>query len=192
ASVSLLAKGVWTVVLHHTTEPLDPRTAQWLTRQRSETAARLALAGIQRQLDRADGQRAALLAATGQAPDNRPDTADVGPDTSGRADATVRAAVRAAAATLPGATPEAIAAHLSAIGIETDPDTVAGHLDASSATPLPPVTPIRPAVAEAVRMAVSAGTTEPSAVVRYVRTLHPDASPDTITRTLRRITKEAS
>lgn len=124
-----------------------------------------------------------------------PDT-DSAPDR--RTDTTVRSAVRAAAHTLPDADADDIVAHLSAVGIDTDKDTVQDILDGtdtkdSRSTPrhVRPVRPIAPpgqSIADTVRTAVASGITDKTAVVSYVRKIHgQDTDRDTITRTLSRV-----
>lgn len=132
----------------------------------------------------------------------RPDTGTA-PDK--RTDVTVRSAVRAAAHTLPDADDEDIVEHLSAVGIDTDTDTVRDILDQDTDTkdsrstrrPVRPVRPIAPpgqSIADTVRTAVASGITGKDAVVSYVREIHGQATDkDTITRTLNRISpKKAS
>ncbi|MYR58290.1 DUF2637 domain-containing protein [Streptomyces sp. SID625] len=129
-----------------------------------------------------------------------PDT-DTRPDTRRRA--TVRSAVRAAADTVPDATPQDIVRHLSAAGIDTDEDTVRTVLadtmdtrpDTKDSRPQPhPVRSVRPiappgqTVADTVRTALASGVTDKDAVVSYVRRIHGQhVSADTVARTLRRI-----
>lgn len=129
-----------------------------------------------------------------------PDT-DVRPDN--RRAATVRSAVRAAADTLPDASPEDIVDHLSAAGIDTDTGTVRAVLDADADNPAdtkdsrstrPPVRRVRPlappgqTVADTVRTALASGLTDKDAVLSYVRAVHGQhVSADTVARTLRRI-----
>ncbi|GGW15779.1 hypothetical protein GCM10018980_51600 [Streptomyces capoamus] len=134
-----------------------------------------------------------------------PDT-ETGPDK--RRARTVRSAVRAAADTLPEATAEDIVDHLSAVGIDTDTDTVHAVLgeDADgrpdrqdSSSPRPPVRPVRPiappgqTVADTVRTALASGITDKDAVLSYVRKVHgQEVSADTVARTRRRIERPAS
>jgi hypothetical protein len=191
ASASALAKLCWTLVMRHHTHVLDPETAAWLEAERSEIAAGLVTAGLRRDAARAEAQQRALRTALGlpdaQA-DNPADTADNGPDVSGHADATVRAAVRAASATLPDATPEAIAAHLSGLGIAADPDTVRDVLQQAETPKDDIVHRIQPRIADTVRTAVATGKTDLPDVLAYVRKVHgQDIREDTVARTLRRI-----
>ncbi|MEV8623392.1 protein transporter Sec31 [Streptomyces sp. NPDC051079] len=76
ATVSGLAKGLWTVVLAHHAHPLDPRTQQWVDAQRAEAGVRLAMIPIRRELTRADGLVAAEEAAIRTSPDAGPDSPD--------------------------------------------------------------------------------------------------------------------
>lgn len=129
-----------------------------------------------------------------------PDT-DTAPDR--RTDTTVRAAVRAAVHTLPDADAEDIVDHLSAVGIDTDTDTVLDILDQdtdtdtkdSRSTPqrVRPVRPLAPAgqsIADTIRTAVASGITDKDTVVSYAQKIHgQDTKRSTITRTLDRITE---
>jgi hypothetical protein len=126
-----------------------------------------------------------------------PDT-DTSPDR--RTDTTVRSAVRAAAHTLPDADADDIVDHLSAVGIDTDTDTVRDILDGtdtkdsrSQAQRVRPVRPIAPpgqSIADTIRTAVASGITDKDAVVSYVRKIHgQDVKRPTVTRTLDRITE---
>jgi hypothetical protein len=134
-----------------------------------------------------------------------PDT-DTRPDN--RHDATVRAAVLAAAKTMPDADAEDIVDQLSAAGIDTDTDTVRTLLDedtdnapdtTDSRSQRPRVRHVRPiappgqTVADTVRTALASGITDKNAVVSYVRKIHgQDVSADTVARTRRRIEGKAS
>jgi len=135
-----------------------------------------------------------------------------GPDTDtrpgNRRAATVRSAVRAAADTLPGASPEDIANHLSAVGIDTDTDTVRTILepdtdkqaDSKDSRPQRPharsVRPIAPpgqTITDTVRTALASGITDKTAVLSYVREIHgQQVSADTVRRTRDRIEGKAS
>ncbi|MFB7597233.1 DUF2637 domain-containing protein [Streptomyces sp. NPDC056160] len=157
-------------------------------------------------LRRAVGVRLDLLdpVQTGHAL-TAPDT-DTRPDNRRRA--TVRSAVRAAADTVPGASPEDIVTHLSAAGIDTDEDTVRTVLadttdirtdtEHSRSRPRPvrsvrPISPPGQTVADTVRTALASGVTDKDAVVSYVRRIHGrHVSADTVARTLRRIERPAS
>ncbi|WP_019548451.1 DUF2637 domain-containing protein [Streptomyces sulphureus] len=119
-----------------------------------------------------------------------PDTTS--PDT--RTDATVRAAVRAAASVSAGSTPDDIVAQLSAAGIETDADTVRSVLDQSKngvgTPPVHPITPPGQSIADTIRTALASGITGDDTVLRYVRGVHGEnVSADTVARTRRRIEK---
>jgi hypothetical protein len=65
ATVSGLAKGMWTVVLRHHAKPLDSRTQQWVDAQRAQAGGRLAMVAVRRELTRAESQVAAEQAAIG-------------------------------------------------------------------------------------------------------------------------------
>jgi len=134
-----------------------------------------------------------------------PDT-DTRPDKRGSG--TVRSAVHAAADTLPDASPKDIVDHLSAIGIDTDTDTVRTVLDEDTDTrpdrtdsrsahptvrPVQPIAPPGQTVADTVRTALASGITDKDAVLSYVRKIHgQDVSADTVARTRRRIERPAS
>lgn len=214
AMVSALVKGVWTVVLRHHATPLDDRTRQWLVQQQAEAGAQLALAAVRRQVARVDGQLAAqraalaLPAADTDAPVQDTDTR-TGPDN--RAAGTVRAAVRAASATMPDATHDDIAGQLADAGIPVSADTVRdvlGHADTGTAdTPdsrsggvVRPIRPVRTqpvrrqadTIADTVRTALASGITDEDAVLSVVRGVHgEDVKRDTVARTRRRIERPA-
>ncbi|MCX5229693.1 protein transporter Sec31 [Streptomyces sp. NBC_00233] len=83
ATVSGLAKLLWTLVLRHYATPLDSRTQQWVDAQRAEAGVRRAMVPIRRELARAEGAVAAEEAALRTDPDPRPDSPDEpedGPD----------------------------------------------------------------------------------------------------------------
>jgi hypothetical protein len=134
-----------------------------------------------------------------------PDT-DTRPDNRHRT--TVRAAVLAAAKTMPDADAEDIVDQLSAAGIDTDTDTVRDILNpdtdnapdttdsrsqAPRVRPVRAITPPGQTVADTVRTALASGITDKDAVVSYVRKIHgQDVSADTVARTRRRIEGKAS
>ncbi|MET9954230.1 protein transporter Sec31 [Streptomyces sp. NPDC006339] len=74
ATVSGLAKGLWTIVLAHHAIPLDPLTQQWVDAQRAEVGGQMAMVPIRRELTRARGLVAAEEAALRTSPDTAPDT----------------------------------------------------------------------------------------------------------------------
>lgn len=74
ATVSGLAKGLWTLVLAQHATPLDDRTQQWVDIQRAEAGGRLAMVTIRRELTRADALVAAEEAALRSTPDAAPET----------------------------------------------------------------------------------------------------------------------
>lgn len=81
ATVSGLAKGLWTVVLAHHAYPLDPRTQQWVDAQRAEAGVRLAMIPIRRELARADGLVNAEQAALRTSPDTSPESPETEAET---------------------------------------------------------------------------------------------------------------
>lgn len=76
ATVSGLAKGLWTVVLAHHATPLNPRTQQWVDAQRADAGGRLAMVAIRRDLTRSEALVAAEQAALRTAPETAPETPD--------------------------------------------------------------------------------------------------------------------
>jgi hypothetical protein len=196
ATVSLIAKGLWMLVIRHHARPLPELTRRWLLKREGDIAARLALSGQLRTLARAEAQASvyaapARTAITTDTTDTHPDT---GTDMSARASATVRSAVRAAASALPDATVTDIVDRLSLLGVDTDTDTVRTILDADTDTTdtrSQPRThtnaPHGSSVADSVRTAVASGLTNTDAVLSYVRKIHGQTVPrDTVARTLRR------
>jgi len=185
--VSALAKAVWTVVMRHTAKQLDPRTQQWVDQQMADAGARLALAGIHRQLAHAEGEWADTLAALPpREPD--PDRPSGQPDTS---EADIESAVRAALATMPDATPEAIVEQLAKLNITTDAATVrrlSGQQDSRSATLLR-LADHRGSdnLSATVRLLVGQGIKDPDTVLALARWLNgPDVKPETVERYLNR------
>ncbi|MFF9197322.1 DUF2637 domain-containing protein [Streptomyces sp. NPDC014779] len=156
-------------------------------------------------LRRAVGARLNLLDPVQRTATLTPPDTDTAPDR--RTDTTVRAAVRAAAHTFPGAGADDIVEHLSAAGIDTDTDTVRDILDQDTDTqdtkdsrsttsrvrPVRPLAPAGQSIADTIRTAVASGITDKDKVVSYVRRIHgQDTDRATITRTLHRVTAEAS
>lgn len=187
--VSALAKTVWTVVMRHTAKELDPRTQQWVDQQMADAGARLALAGVHRQLARAAGQWADTLAAL---PPRGPDPSRPSgqhPDTS---EADIESAVRAALATMPDATPEAIAEQLGQLGITTDAATVrrlSGQSDSRSAT-LHDLAERRGLdnLSDTVRRLVRDGIKDPDTVIALAKFAHgEDTKDDSVRRILARV-----
>ncbi|MFI1520628.1 protein transporter Sec31 [Kitasatospora cineracea] len=127
AAVSLVAKGVWTLVIKATAKELTPVAQQYVARRRAAAGAELAMAGVERQLARSRHQLDAYREAYGhdtvtlERPQPDPDrptrqTDPVSP--------TVRSAIRAALATTPDASDEEVVEQLARINIDTDADTV--------------------------------------------------------------------
>ncbi|MFE0651360.1 protein transporter Sec31 [Streptomyces sp. NPDC059534] len=73
ATVSGLAKLLWTLVLRHYATPLDSRTQQWVDAQRAEAGVRRAMVPIRRELARAEGAVAAEEAALRTTPEPTPE-----------------------------------------------------------------------------------------------------------------------
>jgi len=88
AVLSILAKGLWMLVLRHIAAPLDDRTQAWLQARRSRIAAQMALGAQMRQLHRMNEQHNALTASSdpNTGTDRTPDTADTDRTTGNSAD----------------------------------------------------------------------------------------------------------
>jgi hypothetical protein len=83
ATVSALAKGLWTVLLASTAMPLDPLTQQWVDAQRAEAGAQLSMIPVRRELARAEGLVEAERIALRMHPDADPESPEEsvdGPD----------------------------------------------------------------------------------------------------------------
>ncbi|MFI2358166.1 protein transporter Sec31 [Streptomyces anulatus] len=78
ATVSGLAKVLWSVVLRHHAKPLDEFTQQWVDAERAKAGGRLAMLSVHRELTRAEqavaAERAAISGASGEAPDSNPES----------------------------------------------------------------------------------------------------------------------
>ncbi|MCQ6250893.1 protein transporter Sec31 [Streptomyces malaysiensis] len=193
AVISAIAKGLWTLVMHHTAQPLDSRTQQWLLQRRGEVGGQLALSSALRQLTRAEGKHAAMLAASGQPALDNPDTdQDEDPGQQDSLSGPARKMILARAASLPDATDEDIAAHLAKHGITVDPDTVRTVLDSRSDDT---VRPLRPTITDTVKKAVRSGLDadkDREEILSTVRAAHGQkVTRDTVVRILNRL-KSAS
>lgn len=133
AVVSFVAKMLWWGVSKHVDKELSDDDAYWVAAQISSAYAMMAVAQARRQVARIQHQAAAELlameAAAGipqqesAAPDNAAQQRTV-PDSTGRADATVRSAVRAALHTTPEATADDVVEQLARVGIDVTTQTV--------------------------------------------------------------------
>ncbi|MGE7437970.1 protein transporter Sec31 [Kitasatospora sp. NPDC001175] len=196
AAVSAIAKGMWTIALRQSANPLNNLAQQWVDQQMSAAGARLALAAVERELMRADGQLADYQAAYGPdtAPGQGPDKPSGQPDT---VSPTVRSAVRAALAIAPDARPEDIVEQLARIGIDTDADTVrlvSGQASDTSYSRSGQVLPLKQpgvsgSIADTVRQTIARrGQADLDTVLEDVRRVHgPDVDRDTVRRTLNRV-----
>ncbi|MFS0697787.1 protein transporter Sec31 [Streptomyces nitrosporeus] len=193
AAVSAIAKGMWTVVMRHQSRPLPDRTKKWLLQEEAEIAARLALAARTRHLARIEGQ--AAVYAPVQALEAAPQ--DTARDTPGQLSPTVRSAVRAIRATVPGLSHDDVLDHLDTLGLDYDPDAVLLALDnedtrqdardSSSGAPLSSIAPPGQSIADSVRTALSSGARDKDKVVSYVHKIHgSDVPRSTIVRTFNR------
>lgn len=195
SAVSLIAKGVWTLAIRHTAKPLSPIAQQWVTRRQAAAGAELAMAVIDRQLERSRSHLAAYREAYGTPttehtmPDPDPDQ----PTGPGRASATVRSAVRAALQVTPDATADDIVEQLARIGIDTTPDTVRAVSGQPSDAPdstsgaVLALAPHHPGdtITDTVRSAVRTLGKDLDAVLSAVRRVHgPDVKRETVRRIL--------
>lgn len=189
--VSALAKGTWTIVMKHTAKPLDHLTQGWVDRRMSEAGGQLALAAVERQLARVEGQWADSVAALPSGPG--PDKPSGQPDT---ASATVRSGVLAALATMPDASADAIVETLARIGIDTDADTVrqlsgqrSDTTDSRSADLLDfRAKQADQAITDTVRLLVRDGVTDPDTALPIVRWVHGhEVTRATVDRLIRRV-----
>lgn len=177
AFVSALAKGAWTLLMHHHAKKFDPLTQQWVEKRMAHAGAQLAMVAVRRQLARAEDAFPPAPARI---------TVDRVQDSTGHADATVRSAVRAAVDTMPDATPDEIAEMLARVGIEVSPDTVA---DLSGHSAPKENGPGEKAVTDTVRGLVRIGVRDRDAVLASVQAVHgPDVNRDSVSRILRRAT----
>ncbi|MGW0545583.1 protein transporter Sec31 [Streptomyces griseoincarnatus] len=84
ATVSGLAKVMWTVVLRHHAKPLDAFTQQWVDAERAKAGGRLAMVSVRRELTRAEqavtAEQAALSGASGAAPEEAPESPEEAPE----------------------------------------------------------------------------------------------------------------
>ncbi|PJN22404.1 hypothetical protein [Kitasatospora sp. CB02891] len=204
AAVSLVAKGVWTLVIKASAKELSPIAQQYVARRRAAAGAELAMAGVERQLARSRHQLDAYREAYGH------DTVTVErpiPDPNGpsgqpvRVSGTVRSAVRAALTTMPDASTADIVEQLARVGIDTDEDTVRtlsesvsgqhpDSQDSSSATVLA-LAPHAPddTITDTVRSAVRSVGQDLDTVLAAVRRVHGTAvKRETVRRLLSRST----
>lgn len=201
AFVSLIAKGVWTLAIRHTAKPLSPIAEQYVARRQAAAGAELAMAVVDRQLERSRAHLTAYREAYGTGETITIDRPVPDPDKpSGQpsgVSATVRSAVRAALAVSPGAGAEDIVEQLARVGIDTDADTVrtlsdslsgqpSDKKDSSSATvlALAPHTP-NDTITDTVRSAVRTVGRDLDTVLAAVRRVHgPDVKRETVRRVL--------
>ncbi|MYW03479.1 hypothetical protein [Streptomyces sp. SID3343] len=108
-----------------------------------------------------------------------------------RATATIRAAIRAAAATMPTASPEQLVDQLDAVGIDTDIDTVRHVVDTIDTAPTRHVDDASPSIADTVRDLVEAGIDTLDDVVAAVEDVHGPVVRSTVWTTLKRAREAA-
>lgn len=123
---------------------------------------------------------------------------DIRQDKPGRAQGTVRSAVLAVLATIPGAGVDEILDQLDRLGIDADEDTVQDILDSEQDTQdsrskdrVRPIAPPGQTVADTIRTALSTGMRDKDRVLSYVRDVHgPDVPRSTVVRTFNRLANE--
>jgi hypothetical protein len=104
SAVSLIAKGIWTLAIRHTAKPLSPIEQQYVARRQAAAGAELAMAGIERQLERSRSHLTAYREAYA-----RPAVVEAPKDIDRAADH--------ARSLLPGATDDEITAQLTDAGL---------------------------------------------------------------------------
>lgn len=213
--VSVLAKGLWTLVIRHIAAPLDERTQKWLQSRRSRYGARMAIGAQMRQLRRMDEQYAALAGVSGVYADNAcPDStdtdrtpdidaADTAPVRPAMAPGTVRSAILGAATAWPDEDAPDITARLAGLGIDTDTDTVRAVLEDTDEDTRPDAdTVVRSigsprrgpsdtnVVAEAVRAARIAGVQRHEVLAHVRGVLGPEVKSDAVRKAWVRSTEK--
>lgn len=200
ASVSALAKLLVTVVIHVTTPPLTDDQLGWLRARQGRIGAQRALAAEEHSLNRDTARLAAERAILGlpghptNAPGQSPDT----PEQPDRAAGTVRAAVRAAADTLPEADPADIVDHLARVRIDVDEPTVREILGQARATEPDTSGQVlhldvqdAASIAEIVRRCLADNLTDEATVTSIARrALGPRVKDDSVRRELNRALKK--
>lgn len=188
ATVSLLAKGLWTVVMRLTSYPMDDLHRQWLAADRAEVGVELAVLRETRNLDRVRAAIAAERAAL-----RLPGHAQPQPEEDTRAAGTIRAAVRAAADTMPDATVDELVQQLADAGIDITPDAVRaalGHARTSPDTPGADVIQLdnedAASIAEVVRRCLEHDLTDVDRVLSVARRKLPGVKDDSVRRELQR------
>ncbi|WP_329368787.1 protein transporter Sec31 [Streptomyces sp. NBC_00669] len=172
AAVSVLAKGLWVIVLRYYAVPLGPRIGGWVIERRREVAAERVLAA---ELRRADGQEAYAAAVYGPSA------------------AQARAAVFTAKAELPDpaerprpapANPSAPAPAEASVPDPADPEPP----DAAAAAQVHSLDTDQPSIASTIRDCRSRGITDLADIVDRCRDVHGDRPTlaATVARTLRR------
>ncbi|MCR8947144.1 protein transporter Sec31 [Streptomyces sp. OUCMDZ-4982] len=175
AAVSALAKKMWSTVMAHQARPLPALTAQWLRDEEADISARLALGARTRHLARIESQ-AALYAPTTPAALAQ----DTGRDSAGQLSPTVRSAVLAVLATLPGVSHDDVLTHLERLGLEYDETAVRAFLDSQDSRPEPhtvPLTPPPKSVTDSVRTLLDLGVRDKDKAVSHIHKIHGTAVP---------------
>lgn len=119
-------------------------------------------------------------------------------DRSGRAEGTVRAAVRAVLDTVPGATLDDVLDQLDRLRIDADEDLVRAVLDneqdnedSRSGATLRPIAPPGQTITDTIRTALSTDMKDKDKILSYVRGIHgKDVPRSTVVRTITRLTNE--
>lgn len=110
SAVSLIAKGIWTLAIRHTAKPLSPIAQQYVNRRQAAAGAELAMAVVERQLERSRSHLTAYREA-------------YAPPTAVEAPQDIDRATDYARSLLPGATDDEIIAQLADAGLVMWPVT---------------------------------------------------------------------
>ncbi|WP_051797711.1 hypothetical protein [Streptomyces sp. NRRL S-337] len=190
AVISLIAKGMWTLVLRHTAVPLPERTQAWLRVRRGRNGAQLALAGQERELLRMQGKYNALVASSGLTPAALPVPLSRTEQDGGTVP--VSHAVPASPVQQDDVLPPVAAPSPPAQNPAPVPP-VQDTQDSSSGGNLHPIAPAGQSLTDTVRTAIAAGAQDKAAALDYARKVHgPNVNKDSVVRLFNRHKPKAS
>lgn len=182
AAVSLIAKGLWVIVLRHYAVPLGERVGGWLLLRRREVAAQRALSGELRRLAADEAYSQALFRGLTISAEHA--TAD-----------TNRAPADAGQTIEPVPTPEPAAP--PAVPAPNRPPTTPGNVpqpgrssdEEASNNVVRPIRAGSPFIADTVRACLREGVVSDAQIIARVREVHGDRRhlEDTVARTRRRV-----